>query len=55
MYAYGKIDRLTAQHEHFVACDEKRYKGTKECVVSEVLTFDDYKSCLFDGKTVYRE
>ena len=29
MYAYRKIDPLTAQYEHFVACDEKRCKGTK--------------------------
>ena len=55
MYAYRKIDCLTAQHEHFVACDEKRCKGTKKCVVSEGLTFDDYKTCLFDGKTMYKE
>ena len=55
MYAYRKIDRLAAQHEHFVACDEKRCKGTKKCVVSEGLTFDDYKTCLFDGKTMRRK
>ena len=55
MYAYRKIDRLAAQHEHFVACDEKRCKGTKKCVVSEGLTFDDYKTCLLDGKTIYKE
>ena len=55
MYAYRKIDRLVAQHEHFVACDEKRCKGTKKCVVSEGLTIDDYKTCLFDGETIYRE
>ena len=24
-------------------------------MVSEDLTFDDYKTCLFDGETVYRE
>ena len=53
MYAYRKIDRLSAQHEHFVACDKKRCKGTKKCVVSEDLTFDDYKTCLSDGKTIY--
>ena len=35
MYAYRKIDRLTAQHDHFVACDKKCCKGTKKCVVSE--------------------
>ena len=55
MYAYRKIDRVATQHDHFVACDEKRCKGTKKCVVSEGLTFDDYKTCLFDGETIYRE
>ena len=24
-------------------------------MVSEGLTFDDYKTCLFDGETIYRE
>ena len=38
-----------------MACDEKHCKGTKKYVVSEGFTFDDYKACLFDGKTVYRE
>ena len=46
MYAYRKI---------FVACDEKHCKGTKKRVVSEGLTFDNYKICLFDGKTIYME
>ena len=55
MYTYRKIDRLTAQHEDFIACDEKRCKGTKRCLVSEGFTFDDYNTCLFDGKTIYRE
>ena len=35
MYAYRKIDRLTAQDDHFVACDKKCCKGTKKCLVSE--------------------
>ena len=39
----------------FVACDEKRCKGTKKWVVSEGLTFDECKTCLSDDKTVYRE
>ena len=26
----------------------------QKCVISEDLTFDDYKTCLFDGKTIYR-
>ena len=46
MYAYRKIDKEV---------EEKRCKDTKKCMVSEGLTFDDYKTCLFNGKTVYRE
>ena len=45
-YACRNIDREV---------EGKRCKGTKECVVSEGLTFDDYKTCLFDGKTIYRK
>ena len=46
MYAYRKIDKEV---------EEKRCKRTKKCVVSEGLTFDDYKTCLFDGETIYRK
>ena len=46
MYVYRKIGKEV---------EEKRCKGTKKCVVSEGLTFDDYKTCLFDGETIYRE
>ena len=46
MYAYKKIDKEV---------EEKRCKGTKKCVVAEGLTYDDYKTCLFDGKTIYKE
>ena len=46
MYAYRKIDKEV---------EEKRCKGTKKCVVAEGLTFDGYKTCLFDGETIYRE
>ena len=46
IYAYRKIDKEVK---------EKRCKGTKKCVVSEGLTFDDYKTCLFDGETTYTE
>ena len=46
MYEYRKIDKEG---------EEKRCKSTKKCVVSEGLTFDDCKACLFDGKTVCRE
>ena len=46
MYAYRKIDKEV---------EEKRCKGTKKCVVSEGLTFKDYKACLLDGEAIYRE
>ena len=46
MYAYRKIDKEV---------EEMHCKGTKKCVVSEGLTFDDYKTCLFNGETIYRE
>ena len=46
MYAYRKIDKQV---------EEKRWKGTKKCVIAEGLTFDDYKTCLFDDETIYRE
>ena len=46
MYTYKKID---------TEVEEKRCKGTKKCVAAEGLTFDDYKTCLFDGKTIYKE
>ena len=46
MYVYRKIDKKV---------EDKRCKGTKKCVVAEGLAFDDYKTCLFDGETIYRE
>ena len=42
-YAYRKIDKEG---------EEKSCKGTEKRVVSEGLTFDDYKTCLFDGETI---
>ena len=44
MHAYRKIDKEV---------EKKRCKGTKKCVVSEGLTFDYYKICLYDGETIY--
>ena len=43
-YAYRKIDKEV---------EEKHCKDTKKRVVSKGLTFDDYKTCLFDSKTMY--
>ena len=45
MHAYRNIDKEV---------EKKRCKGTKKCVVSEGLTFDYYKICLYDGETIYR-
>ena len=49
MYAYRKPDHLATQHEH-KELEDKRCKGTKKCVVAEILIFDCYKTCLFKGK-----
>ena len=46
IYASRKIDKEV---------EKNRCKGTKKCVVSEGLTFDDYKTCLFDCEAIYRE
>ena len=43
MYAYRQMDKEV---------EVKRCKDTKKCVVAEGLTFDDYKTCLFDGETI---
>ena len=45
MYAYRKVGKEV---------EEKCCKGTKKCGVSEGLTFDGYKTCLFNGETIYR-
>ncbi|WP_205732697.1 hypothetical protein, partial [Acinetobacter baumannii] len=45
MYAYRKMNSE----------EDKKCKGIKKCVVAETLTFEDYKRCLFEGNTVYRE
>ena len=47
MYAYRLLDDKKPE--------DKKCKGTKKCVVAETLTFEDYKRCLCEGKTVYRE
>ena len=34
--------------------DHKKAKGTKKCVIKQKITFENYKDCLFNNKTVYR-
>ena len=46
MYAYKKLDKKL---------EDKCSKGTKKHIVAKRLTFDDYKTCLFKGETIYIE
>ena len=46
IYAYRKTDKKL---------EDKCCKSTKKCVVAESLTFDDFKTCLFEGETIHRE
>ena len=34
--------------------EDKKCKGIKKCVVKKTLTFEDYKTCLFNDSTEYR-
>ena len=34
--------------------EDKKYKGIKKCVVKKTLTFEDYKTCLFNDSAEYR-
>ena len=40
LYSYRKVD--------------KKCKGIKKCIVKKTLTFEDYKTCLFNNSTEYR-
>ena len=41
---YKKLDGL----------EDKKCKGIKKCIVKKTLTFEDYKTCLFNDSTEYR-
>ena len=34
--------------------EDKKCKGIKKCIVKKTLTFEDYKTCLFNDSTEYR-
>ena len=34
--------------------EAKKCKGIKKCVVGKMITFEDYKNCLFSGDISYR-
>ena len=42
--SYRKLDGL----------EDKKCKGIKKCIVKKTLTFEDYKTCLFNDSTEHR-
>ena len=44
LYSYKKLD----------GSEDKKHKGIKKCIVKKTLTFEDYKTCLFNDSTEYR-
>ena len=44
LYSYKKLDGL----------EDKKCKGIKKCIVKKILTFEDYKTCLFNESMEYR-
>ena len=44
LYSYWKLD----------GSEDKKCKRIKKCVVKKILTFEDYKTCLFNDSTEYR-
>ena len=44
LYSYIKLN----------GSEDKKCKGIKRCVVKKTLTFEDYKTCLFNDSTEYR-
>ena len=43
-YSYKKLD----------GSEDKKCRGIKKCIVKKTLTFEDYKTCLFNNSTEYR-
>ena len=43
LYSYKKLD----------GSEDKKCKGIKKCVVKKTLTFEDYKTCLFNDSMEY--
>ena len=44
LYSYRKLD----------GSEDKKCKGIKKCIVKKPLTFEDYKTCLFNDSMEYR-
>ena len=46
-YSYRKVDGSKTS-------EDMKCKGIKKCIVRKTLTFEDYKTCLFNDSTEYR-
>ena len=44
LYSYKELD----------GSEDKKCQGIKKCIVKKTLTFEDYKTCLFNNSTEYR-
>ena len=47
LYSYRKVDGSKTS-------EDKKCKRIKKCIVKKTLTFEDYKTCLFNDSTEYR-
>ena len=47
LYSYRNVDGSKTS-------EDKKCKGIKKCIVKKTLTFEDYKTCLFNDSTEYR-
>ena len=56
LYSYRKVDGSKTSKALEGPCftEDKKCKGIKKCVVKKTLTFEDYKTCLFNDSTEYR-
>ena len=54
LYSYKKLDGMETP-EWVTLHGRQKCKGIKKCVVKKTLTFEDYKNCLFEDSTEYRD
>ena len=50
----GEFIALRPKLYSYKKLDGKKCKGIKKCIVKKTLTFEDYKTCLFNDSTEYR-
>ena len=58
LYSYGELDGAEDKKhkgiEKLDGADNKKHKGIEKCIVKKPLTFEEYKSCLFNSDITYR-